>query len=147
LWKNWLQCLKPEDIEYRPCGDQKSYSLGELVSHMYEMIFAYSKAVEKGSLENEDFQQIPSPEKNPTLENIKGYMQNVKNHFTNVLKNLTSEQLEEQVKFTCWHGFKLSGMQALMTIQEEVVHHRGQLTLYLRLLGYELPIGFIYDYS
>lgn len=142
-----VDMLKPEDMEYRPCGHQQSLSTGELVCHMYEMVFAYAKAVEKGSLEQEDFQQIPSPEKDPTLEKVKAYMKEVKSFFKSTIDALSLKQIERQVIFTCWHGFKLSGMQSMMTIQEEVLHHRGQLTLYLRLLGYELPVGFIYDFS
>jgi uncharacterized damage-inducible protein DinB len=139
--------VKPEDVHYKPCGHQPSLSLGELVAHMYEMVFAYSKATVKGSLEEADFAEVPAPKYGASLEAVKAYMAQVKAFFKGVIDQLTEAQLAQTVTYTCWHGFELTGIASLMTIQEEVVHHRGQLTLYLRLLGYELPVGFIYDYS
>ncbi|WP_371801950.1 DinB family protein [Candidatus Lokiarchaeum ossiferum] len=142
-----LNKISEDAVNFKPCGDESSLSLGELVAHMYEMVFAYSKAVRKGKLENEDFAEIPTPKTGATLDQIKDYIKKIKTYFHETLESLTEDKLQQEITFHCWHGFKLAGIQALMTIQEEVVHHRGQLTLYIRLLGIKLPVGFIYDYS
>lgn len=142
-----LAKIEDDAVNFKPCGDESSLSLGELVAHMYEMVFAYSKAVRKGRLENDDFAENPTPKTGASLDLIKEYVKKTSIYFRETLDQLTEEQLEQEVTFNCWHGFKLSGFQALMVIPEEIVHHRGQLTLYIRLLGIKLPVGFIYDYS
>ena len=142
-----LDKVPAEKVDFRPCDHAKSYSLGDLISHMYEMVFACCKAVRKGSLTQEDFTEIPIPQPGASLDEIRNYINIIRSYFKETIENLTEQQLNQQVVFHCWHGMKLTGLQSIMTITEEIPHHRGQLTLYLRLMGISLPIGFIYDFS
>lgn len=58
---------------------------------------------------------------------------------------MTEEKMEKQVSYNCWGGLKIGGYESLATILEESIHHRGQLCLYLRMMGIKPP--FIYDFS
>ncbi|MFX1513375.1 MAG: DinB family protein, partial [Promethearchaeota archaeon] len=61
------------------------------------------------------------------------------------MDELTEEDLKKTVTYEIWNNFQLSGYDSLSTIITEVPHHRGQLCVYLRLLGIKPPS--IYDFS
>ena len=134
-------------IDYRPCDHIGSYSMGEIITHMFEMMYAYSKATRQGYLKQEDFKELPPPGSSASIDDIKMYNDAVKKYFKETVENLTNDQLKQEITFHCWHGLKLNGQYSMMAIPEEIVHHRGQMTLYLRLMGVQLRVGFIYDYD
>jgi uncharacterized damage-inducible protein DinB len=54
--------------------------------------------------------------------------------------------MNQEIVYNCWGGgTKIGGFESLATILEETIHHRGQLCLYLRMMGIKPP--FIYDFS
>ena len=58
---------------------------------------------------------------------------------------MLEEDMDRKVSYNCWGGAKIGGLEFLATILEETIHHRGQLCLYLRMMGIKPP--FIYDFS
>ncbi len=67
----------------------------------------------------------------------------MKEHARGVAAGLTAEQLERTVEY--YFGMRATGWETLRLALEESLHHRGQLMLYLRLMGETPPK--INDYS
>jgi uncharacterized damage-inducible protein DinB len=123
----------PDDkIDYRPTPEIRSVQ--ELVAHVYTFLTESVNTVAAGK-------QIEGKEphfdsKAELLQWMDGQVQEAFTKFD----MLTDEQITAQIE--CW-GQKFFGYQILDFVMQEHLHHRGQLTVYLRLLGIK-PV-FVYD--
>lgn len=135
--KRVLDNLTNEHWNYKP--HEKSMTLGELASHIVELHnwvhFAASKDVF-------DFQTDYQPRKEATLEELKAELEE------NLQKNkdFVNAQTDE-FWLTNWKlqigEHVLSEMPKLgafrFIITNHLIHHRGQLTVYMRMLNIPLP--------
>ncbi|MHA1226077.1 MAG: DinB family protein [Candidatus Hodarchaeales archaeon] len=146
--KTFEKALKmvPEDkLDFKPADS--ALSIKDLATHVYMVTFVYTAGTIKGEFTNDDYSIIPfDAEKIDSMQEILDYGEKVKAYVRDALKDkLKEEHLEREVIYKNWGGFKLSGFASMMTILEEIIHHRGQLCVYLRILGLKPP--FIYDFS
>ena len=103
-------------------------------------------AVKKGDFTEEDFNLIPIDiSEISSVEELIEYGKKVKSYGKDVITNLTQEDLNKEIKFSCWGGFTEKIGLVVETIPEELFHHRGQLCTYLRILKIQPPS--IYDYT
>ncbi|MFX0091270.1 MAG: DinB family protein [Candidatus Hodarchaeota archaeon] len=137
--------LIPDDkLDFKPT--EELMSISDLAVHVYMVALVYAAGALKGEFTNQDYSLIPfDPKKIKSAKEIVDYGQKVKDYVKDSLKKLTEADMEKKVTYTCWGGIKIGGFESLATILEEVIHHRGQLCVYLRLLGIKPP--FIYDFS
>lgn len=132
-----IKRLKDEDLAYRP--HEKSMSLGELINHIVELHNWVSEALTKDDF---NFQTDYIPLKYNTVEEIKnsleeGYKKNVE----------TIKSFGDEEWFKTWtmrsgdHVIaqvpKLGALRFILN--NHLIHHRGQLTVYLRLLNIPVP--------
>jgi uncharacterized damage-inducible protein DinB len=136
-----LEAYKADLFEYKP--HEKSMKLGSLMLMTAEIPRWISASVEEGVI---DFATWKSPEFKTADDLLKMFDANMEKA-KQVLAEVTDERLEDT--FTLQ-----SGPQVLMTstLKEMVsstinhwVHHRGQLTVYLRLNN--IPVPSIYGPS
>lgn len=138
-----LNNLDDSKFDYKPHA--KSMSLGELANHIVELHNWVALALERDSL---DFHTDYIPLKSTSVEELKvvleeGYLKN---------KNLI-ETLDENDYLNIWtlkageHVIvSLPKTGALrFIINNHLIHHRGQLTVYMRLL--DIPVPGIYGPS
>lgn len=138
-----VKMIPPDKLDWKPVED--AMTAAELALHIYQVAYTYAWGTKKGKVTKDDYKIIAPPEKVSTPEEILDYGQKVKEYVKNVLPTLTEENLASEVVYHCWGDFKIPGRASMFTINEEVIHHRGQLVLYLRMLGIKPP--FIYDFS
>ncbi|MHA2363214.1 MAG: DinB family protein [Candidatus Hodarchaeales archaeon] len=139
-----LTMIPNEKLNFKPTDD--SMTISDLGSHIYRGTLALTGGALTGEFTNDDFRIIPfDQEKVSSTKEIVEFGQKVKEYIRNSLEKLTEEDLDKEVTFTCWGGFKVTANHALETIIEETIHHRGQLCVYLRMMGIKPPQ--IYDYS
>jgi uncharacterized damage-inducible protein DinB len=130
-----LERLPVDRLDWKP--HPKSKSLGELASHVTELPRWGLR------LQKEEF--AVGSEKAPPLETASAYMERFD---TNVRESraaiaaLTPDELEKE--FAVTRGgqlfFKLKKRSMLRrTLLNHLIHHRGQLTVYLRLQEVPLP--------
>jgi uncharacterized damage-inducible protein DinB len=137
--------LIPDDkLNYKPFDD--AMTAAELGIHIYMCSLVYTAGTLNGKFDNEDYSIIPfDPKAITTVKEIVEYGKKVKQFIWDSLEKMSEEDMERKVSYNCWGGAKIGGFESLATILEETIHHRGQLCLYLRMMGIKPP--FIYDFS
>jgi uncharacterized damage-inducible protein DinB len=144
--ENTLRILKalPEDkFDYKP--HPKSMSLGELANHVLELHGWVSFVFTKDSF---DFHSDYIPTKLSRIEDMVAKLEEMKKENLSVLENLPDENY-----LTNWtlkagdHVIaelpKAAAYRFIVT--NHLVHHRGQLTVYMRML--DVPVPGIYGPS
>ncbi|MCE1245972.1 MAG: DinB family protein [Firmicutes bacterium] len=131
----------PEDqLDYKPTP--KNMSLKDLAVHMFEMEKVFVGAALKGELTFEDFNSFKRPEIK-SVEDLKAFAKAVHDETNEKIVTLPEEELESKMVKTPW------GEQSIFVFMsgayEHLWHHRGQLYVYLHLVGVDEPIG-IYSY-
>lgn len=132
-----LERLSNEHWNYKP--HEKSMTLGQLASHIVELHNWPNFAVSKDIF---DFNTDYHPPKTSSVEELKAELENIfrKN------KDFINAQTDE-FWLTSWTlkagEHILSEMPKLgafrFVITNHLIHHRGQLTVYMRLLNIPLP--------
>ncbi|MFX1515528.1 MAG: DinB family protein [Promethearchaeota archaeon] len=137
--------LVPDDkLHFKPA--ENTMTISELGIHVYQCILVNAGAIKQGDFTKDDYDIIPFDTENIiSATEIVEYGKKVKEHFLNVIDELTEEDLDKEITYSCWGGFKAKGNIALNIVSQEVCHHRGQLCVYLRILRIQPP--HIYDYS
>lgn len=138
--------LVPDDkLDYKPIED--TMTAAELAYHIYSVCLAYTVGTVKGEFKDEDYAIIPFKLENiKTAADIVEYGKKVKAYITDAIETKISEtDMDKKITYTSWGGLQFDGFESLSTILEEVIHHRGQLCLYLRMMG--IRPHFIYDFS
>ena len=132
-------------LDYKPIED--AMTAAELASHIYTVSLVYAVGTVKGEFKDDDYAIIPFDlKKIKSAAELVEFGEKVKAYITEALDSkLTEADMNKKVTYDCWGGFQIGGFESLSTILEEVIHHRGQLCLYLRMLG--IKPHFIYDFS
>ena len=138
--KNWhrihkqtikLQRVAPSDkFDWRPC--ETSMPLGELMNHLW----IAERGLVEAALTGTWPKQLPEPKK--TTEEVIAASDQSHEEAVAKIAALTPEQLAEEVTPFENHG-AMSRSQLLHALHEHEIHHRGQLYVYLRMLGAEVP--------
>lgn len=128
-------------FEWKP--HEKSMKMGYLTVLLAEMPRWIANMINVGVI---DFETWRSPEVNTSEELVEIFDKNII-EAENALKNMSDSQLEET--FTLKKGdhvfFTSSKRENLMSTFNHWVHHRGQLTVYMRLNN--IPVPSIYGPS
>lgn len=131
-------------LSWKPIEDAKTTA--ELCIHIYRDSLILTVGTLKGEANNEDYDIIPfDSQKINSSKEIVEYGGKVKQFIQETVEKLTEEDMDKQITYNCWGNVKMGGFESLSTILEETIHHRGQLCLYLRMMGIKPP--FIYDFS
>jgi uncharacterized damage-inducible protein DinB len=142
----------PDDkLDFKPQAEGKLLSLKHIAYHIYHLSFIYTKATINGSFDADtDFKDFEfDMESIKSSQEIVEYGGRVKKYINNHLDSISNKMLEKKIKYKMhaigWGEFEMTGFSSMITILEEAIHHRGQICIYLRILGIDPP--FIYDYS
>jgi uncharacterized damage-inducible protein DinB len=134
LTRKLVEQIPADKLDFRPTPEIRSVS--EIVTHMYNMLTDAVNTVREGK---------PVMGEEPIFTDktmlLKWMDSQVDTAFAG-FEELTDAQLA--VKMDCW-GDTFDAWQFLDFCYQEHLHHRGQLTVYLRLLGIQ-PF-FIYDFE
>ena len=132
------QCLEriPESLfEYKP--HETSMKMGYLTLLVAEIPGWITAMIKDSKI---DLATYPHIEFTDTASLVKRYDQGVKDA-TDALKNITDEQINTEFELqqkgnTVWKVGKIQGIGETIN---HWVHHRGQLTVYMRLNGIKIP--------
>jgi len=135
--KRVLDRLTNEHWNYKP--HEKSMTLGQLASHIVELHNWVNFAMSKDVF---DFQTDYQPRKEATLEELKAELEE------NLQKNIDFVNAQtDEYWLTDWQlqvgehiltkVHKLGAFRFIIT--NHLIHHRGQLTVYMRMLNIPLP--------
>lgn len=125
----------PNDkMSFKPTPDVRS--VAEIIAHNYSFLLDAQLSVAKG-------EQVSNEEpKLATKVEVLAFMDSQVEKAFKVFEGITDAQLAASISA---YGEKFTGWQFLTFAYDEHWHHRGQLTVYLRLCG-ATPI-MLYDYG
>jgi uncharacterized damage-inducible protein DinB len=132
LTKNVIEAIPLDKGDYRP--DEVSKTALELAWHIAATEARFLNAVAAGAF---DFTPMPRPESVKNSADLAAwYVDNFASHLETVAK-LSDEQLLKIVDFRGM--FQLPAVMFLNFVLHHTVHHRGQLSMYLRPMGAKVP--------
>jgi len=132
ITKSVIEAIPPDKGDYRP--NEISRSALDLAWHIAVTEMRFMEAVSAGGF---DLTPRPMPDSIKNSADLTvWYKDNFEPHFEKVAK-LTNEQLLKIVDFRGM--FQLPAVMYLNFILHHSVHHRGQLSTYLRPMGGKVP--------
>jgi len=127
-----IAAIPTSNADYRP--DPQARSAAEIAWHVAAAEHRFYGGIVSGAF---DFNNIPRPEGGITPENIlKFYSESFAKNFDN-LTRLTPEQATKIIDFRGM--FQFPAVAYLDFCIKHTVHHRGQLSTYLRAMGGKVP--------
>ncbi|MEO1098332.1 MAG: DinB family protein [Bacteroidota bacterium] len=121
----FIEVIEKEHLSFKPMEGAKTYQ--SQLSHITTWTRTHSRFVTGKGL---------SKPSRKTKEELLFYLNEGFDEIISFLKSTTKEELSEVVDM--WYG-KVSKESILSTIDNHISHHRGQLVIYLRLLGIKPP--------
>lgn len=132
LTRNVIEAIPLDKGDF--CPDQISRSAMDLAWHTVATEMRFLEAVAAGEF---DLSPRPRPDSIKNSADLAvWYGENFQSRYEK-LTQLTSEQLLEVVDFRGL--FQLPAVLYLGFIQQHTIHHRGQLSMYLRPMGAKVP--------
>jgi uncharacterized damage-inducible protein DinB len=132
LTRNVIAAIPPDQGDYRP--DAVAKSALELAWHIVATERRFLDAVVAGQF---DFSPAPRPESIKNSADLIDWYGPMFAEKTAPLAHLTGEHLVKPVDFRGL--FQLPAVAYLQFILNHTVHHRGQLSMYLRPMGAKVP--------
>lgn len=124
-----LALLTDADLQFRPVPEE--LELRDLVLHIGQNMIWLSEDYLKGTKFKSDYKH-----KDLNLVELRFHMNKVFDFALATLSAQESEDYDERVTF--FAGEKSRG-QIVELLDDHITHHKGQLTVYLRLLGHKPP--------
>ena len=139
-----IEVIPIDKLDFTP--NKKLNSIKWLAYHALNGPFYYLQGVEHTVLTQEIYNTFKIDLKDLTKPDILlNYSTRLKS-FINELKNkLTEKDIIKTVTFEVWEPWwSQTALEAIRTSLEEMIHHRGQLCTYLRLLELDPPLLYSY---
>jgi len=131
-----VQSIPAEQLGFRPTP--ANMSAREMAHHVYQILLITAIGVSRGVCTREDAEQVTlDPESVTDPAQLADYAARVRAIAEPALSALDEEMLERQVEY--YFGLGATGLDSLRNLTEEVLHHRGQMQVYLRLMGIRPP--------
>jgi uncharacterized damage-inducible protein DinB len=132
ITKSVIEAIPLDKCDY--CPDRISKSALDLAWHITATEMRFMEAVQAGEF---DLSPRPRPDSIKNPGDLSGwYTENFETHFEKLTK-LSNEQLLKSVDF---RGiFRLPAVMFLNILLHHSIHHRGQLSMYLRPMGAKVP--------
>lgn len=131
--KRVIEHMPEDELSFTP--HEKIRNLAALTTHIYDVGMWFGKIMQEGS---SDFGgEAPKPEVPDTKQGLLDLADARTDAFTATVKKLTPEQLAKDIQF-----FNFGSFPAVMFFDwhiSHMIHHRGQLTTYLRVMGAKVP--------
>lgn len=129
-----------EQLDFRPTPE--NMRARELAHHVYQVFYLLTRVTETGTADFQALDQISFDLDAVTHpDEIVAYGQDVKAYVRNALAGFTEQDMDRPIE----DGPRPDGFATMNLAFEEAIHHRGQMTVYLRLMGIKPP--FLYDYG
>ncbi|HXS83902.1 MAG TPA: DinB family protein [Methylomirabilota bacterium] len=134
-----VEALPADKLDAHPVKDMRTPK--ELVVHMYLYLRAAPESILSGTLEYDEQKELAAIR---TKQDLVKFTERCWQAADAVVAKLTDAQLASMVK-TPWGEMNAGVM--IGSVQEEYLHHRGQLYVFLRLFGVEPPVSYDFDAS
>lgn len=127
-----LACVPPEQIEWT--YSEGKFTIGDIARHLAAIerwMFAENAMLRPSAYDGH------KPDAVRGLEGVLSYMRDLHGESMAIFRSLTDEQLRERCITP--GGAQIPVWKWLRSMIEHEIHHRGQIYLYLSMLGVETP--------
>jgi len=132
ITKRVIEAMPADKLDYRP--DENGKSALELSSHIAGAEILFLRAVAEGQF---DFTQRAMPDSAKTPEGLSAwYAENFAAQVA-AIEKWSAEDLAKTVDFRGM--FQMPAVMFLNFSMHHIIHHRGQLSVYLRPMGGKIP--------
>lgn len=132
ITKSVIEAIPPDRGDYRP--DANSRSAMDLAWHIASTEMRFMDAVVAGGF---DLSPMPLPD---SIKTSKDLLPWYGEHFEQRIGKLANLSNEHLVKVVDFRGmFQLPAVMYLGFVLHHTIHHRGQLSVYLRPMGSKVP--------
>lgn len=140
--ERYLRLLTNEDLDWKPREDMRT--VRDIVVHLYDGVELICNCIKSGKIERSDEEAITKRLEAMTVEEIIAYQKQIRRLYVDTMSKAKWEELE-----TVIHVFygDFPYAQMLGFVYDEHLHHRGQLSIYLRLMGKEVPFAYDYEHN
>jgi uncharacterized damage-inducible protein DinB len=128
--KRIIEALPADKGDYRP--DPVSKTAFELAAHVAIAENAFVNGIATGAFDH----NLKLPEEVKTTPEVLQWYAETFERNLSMLKERTPEQLAAPIDY---RGFRLSAVLFLRFTLHHTIHHRGQLSVYLRPMGAKVP--------
>jgi uncharacterized damage-inducible protein DinB len=132
ITKSIIQAIPADKGDYRP--DNVCKSALDLAWHVVAAEMRFMDAVSAGQF---DFSPRPLPDSIKTSSDLIGWYSGEFDRRFNELTKLSNEQLMKTIDFRGL--FQFPAVMYLDFLLHHTIHHRGQLSMYLRPMGAKVP--------
>ena len=139
-----IELIPNEKLDYKP--NKKLNTIKWLSYHALNGPHVYLKGVENTVLTQDIYDTFKLDLKDiRDSKQLLDYAKGLKGYIRDFRNKITENDLSKTVTFEIWPPvWSQTGFEAIRTSVEEMIHHRGQLCTYLRLLEIDPPL--LYDY-
>jgi uncharacterized damage-inducible protein DinB len=134
-----IEALPADQLDTRPVKDMRTPK--ELVVHMYSFMRAAAEGLLSGTLTHDEKTELAGVK---TKQDLVKFAEQCWNAADTAAAKVTDAHLTGAVKAP-WGDMKAADMFG--TIQDEYLHHRGQLYAFLRQLGVQPPENWDFEGS
>lgn len=125
--------IPEEKLDYKPI--EPMWTARDLVFHMFSQEKVMLGGCQMGKIEIQDFVEVEKDKAElKTVEDLARYGEQVHREMDEWVKSCGREEYRRTIE--AFFG-QLTPIQALASAEEHLIHHRGQLYVYLRLMGIE----------
>jgi uncharacterized damage-inducible protein DinB len=137
-----LLAVPEGQLDFRATPENMSFK--QMANHLYQSAIVFASSMKTGEIDFADSARIsgPKPADATSAAEVVEYAQKVRDFIRQTVDSLTEEEATRPIKSKFG---ELNALRVINIMLEEAIHHRGQLSIYLRLLGQKPPS--IYDYS
>ena len=145
--KSSLTSVSDSNLKFKPEGELNT--LKYLFYHVVNCPFIYLSGLGKKEFNSMDFNLLAIDiEKIQSFKEIIEYYNSFYIFLDNLKTKIKPSYLDDEIVYNLekvgWGSWSLTGQKAIETAFEEIIHHRGQIYVYLRILGIKPPL--IYPY-
>lgn len=139
-----IEIIPKDKLDFTP--NKKLNSIAWLSYHSLNAPYYYLKGVEQTVLTEKIYHTFEIDVKEVTdPKRLLNYSSELKSFIKELHNKLTEEDVTKKVTFKVWKPWwSQTGLEAIRTSLEEMIHHRGQLCTYLRLLELDPPLLYTY---
>ena len=134
-----VEALPADQLDARPVRDMRTPR--ELVVHMYSYVRAATQGIVSGTLTSEEAAELATVK---NKQDLVSFADACWQDADAAVAKFTDAQLASSVKVP-WGEMKAGDV--LGSVQEEYLHHRGQLYAFLRQLGVAPPVNYDFEGS
>ncbi|MDK9700399.1 MAG: DinB family protein [bacterium] len=138
----YLKALHNEHLDWRPTEGVRTTR--ELVVHMYDGVLPMLNSLKTGTLTEADNNAENAKAMKMTIEELRVYAKSVFEQYVATVEAADDELLNKVIHI--FYGDFPAGLMMKFFYDEHLLH-RGQLSVYFRMLGIEPPFAYDFEHN